>query len=125
MIRKHAQHVALSIGLMAIGLYLMTNDRFFIWPPDALELINDDVWGAVLISIGVGIMIWVFEGGKSVKWNSILLTLAAGALAALAVYQFSIEIATGVHYDWISKSILTAFVLNMARRSDVNDRPNH
>jgi len=116
--KKHPNHIALGIGMMMIGAWLMANDRFFQWPPYAVTFVNDDVWGGLFIAIGLALILWVLDGGESVKWNRRLLTMAAGAMAFLTAYQFIIWVATGNYHSWISNLIITAFVLTMARRSD-------
>lgn len=121
MMKKHPNHIALGIGMMMIGAWLMANDRFFQWPPYAVTFVNDDVWGGLFIAIGLALILWVLDGGESVKWNRRLLAIAAGAMAFLTAYQFIIWAATGMYYSWISNSIITAFVLIMARRSDTRD----
>lgn len=121
MIKKHPNHIALGIGMMMIGAWLMANDRFFQWPPYAVTFVNDDVWGGLFIAIGLALILWVLDGGESVKWNRRLLAIAAGAMAFLTAYQFMIWAATGMYHSWISNLIITAFVLIMARRSDTRD----
>lgn len=121
MIKKHPNHIVLGIGMMMIGSWLMANDRFFQWPPYAVDFVNDDVWGGLFIVIGLALILWVLDGGESIKWNRRLLTMAAGAMAFLTAYQFMIWIATEIYLGWIGGLIITAFVLNMARRSDTRD----
>lgn len=118
MIKKHPNHIVLGIGMMMIGAWLMANDRFFQWPPYAVTFVNDDVWGGLFIAIGLALILWVLDGGESVKWNRRLLAIAAGAMAFLTAYQFMIWAATGMYHSWISNLIITAFVLILARRSD-------
>ena len=40
MIKKHPNHIVLGIGMMMIGSWLMANDRFFQWPPYAVDFVN-------------------------------------------------------------------------------------
>jgi len=121
MMKRHPNHIVLGIGMMMIGAWLMANDRFFQWPPYAMAFVNDDVGGGLFIVIGLALILWVLDGGESVKWNRRLLALAAGAMAFLTAYQFMIWVATGNYYSWISNAIITAFVLILARRSDTRD----
>lgn len=121
MMKKHPNHIVLGIGMMMIGTWLIMNDRFFKWPPDAVAFVNDDAWGGLFIVIGFSLLVWVIDGQESIKWNRRLLAIAAGAMAFLTVYQLMIWAATGMYQSWISNSIITAFVLNMARRSDTRD----
>ena len=119
--KKHYNHIILGIGMMMIGAWLMANDRFFQWPPYAMDFVNDDVWGGLFIVIGLALILWVLDGGESVKWNRRLLAIAAGAMAFLTAYQFMIWAATGMYHSWISNLIITAFVLTMAQRSDTRN----
>ena len=124
MIKKHPNHIILGIGMMMIGMLLITNDNFFTWPPDTVEFANDDIWGGIFIIIGFSLLAWVIDGEESVKWNRRLLAIAAGAMAFLTAYQFMIWSATGIYHSWISNLIITAFVLIMARSSDTRDDQN-
>lgn len=120
-IRTYPEHLWLGIGLIAIGVWLILNDRFFIWPPGAANLFNDDGFGAFFVVNGMAILLWLLRGGVSVKWNRRLLTIAACLMGFLASYQFIIWFATGHYMSWISNSIITAFVLILARRSDTRE----
>ena len=121
MIKKHYNHIILGIGMMMIGMLLITNDNFFTWPPETVEFANDDAWGAIFIVIGFSLLAWVIDGEESIKWNRRLLSIAAGAIAFLTAYQFIIWAVTGLYLGWIGGLIITAFVLTMARRSDTRD----
>lgn len=121
MIKKHPNHIALGVGMMMIGAWLIANDQFFQWPPAAMDFVNDDVWGGLFIVIGLALILWVLDGGESVKWNRRLLAITAGTMAFLTAYQFIIWVATGIYHSWISNAIITAFVLIMARRSDTKN----
>ena len=121
MLHKHPNHIILGIGMMMIGMLLILNDNFFTWPPDTVEFANDDIWGGMFIIIGFSLLAWVIDGEESIKWNRRLLTIAAGAMAFLTAYQFMIWAVIGLYNGWIGSLIITAFVLNMARRSDTRD----
>ncbi len=120
-LKANPMHAALGAGMVLIGIWLVANDRFFPWPPYAIDFVNDDVWGGIFIIIGFSLLVWVIDGEESIKWNRRLLAIAAGAMAFLTVYQFMIWVATGMYLGWIGGLIITAFVLTMARRSDTRD----
>ena len=120
-IRKHPTHFVLGVGVVAIGFWLMANDHFFMWPPDAVGIFNDDVWGSFFVLDGVGLMIWVADEGQSIAWNRRLLTTTAGMMAFLTVLQFLTWVATGRYMSWISNAIITAFVLILSRGSDTRN----
>lgn len=117
-IRTHPTHIVLGVGMIVIGLWLILNNHFFTWPPNEINFVNDDIWGALFVFDGTTLLVWVFEGDESVKWNRRLLTATAFLMGFLTTYQFVIWVATGVYISWISNTIITAFVLICARRSD-------
>lgn len=51
MMKKYYNHIVLGIDMMMIGMWLITNDHFFMWPPDTVEFANDDLWGGYFIFI--------------------------------------------------------------------------
>ena len=120
-IRNHTSHSILAFGTMAIGLWLMENDRFFQWPPHYIWLENDDAIGAVFVCLGLSVLWWVLDDERSPRWNGILLTLSASLFAFLTAYEFLIWVATGAYQSWISNAIVTAFVVILARRRDTRD----
>lgn len=114
-------HFALGIGMVMIGLWLICNDHFFVWPPNFAMYANDDLFGGAFVAVGAGLIVWTFDRQRSARWNSVLLTTAAGLFSFLTVYQFLIWTATGNYQSWISNGIITAFVLITARRSDTRN----
>lgn len=120
-IRNHPTHTAFGIGMIAIGIWLITNDHFFMWPPGAVDFVNDDIWGAVFVVDGLALLVWVVDGNDSVKWNRRILTSTAFLITFLTVYQFVIWVATGMYMSWVSNAIVTALVLICARRSDTRN----
>lgn len=71
--KKHPNHIVLGIGMMMIGMWLIMNDHFFMWPPDSVEFANDDIWSGIFILIGFSLIAWVIDGHESIKWNRRLL----------------------------------------------------
>ncbi|WP_056993210.1 hypothetical protein [Lacticaseibacillus saniviri] len=120
-VKTYPEHFWLGVGLIAIGVWLITNDRFFMWPPYAVDFFNDDLFGGFFVADGLGLLLWLLEGSVSVKWNRRFITIAACLMGFLSSYQFLIWVATGHYMSWISNTIITAFVLIMARRSDTRE----
>lgn len=120
-IRDHPTHAALAIGMVAIGLFLIINDHYFIWPPHYSDWLNDDIVGFLFVIDGLGIGGWVLWETQSAKNNQVLLSLTSFLMAFLTVLQFLTWVATGLYTSWISNLIITSFVLIVARRSDTRD----
>ena len=120
-IRDNPTHTALAIGMVAIGLFLIINDHYFIWPPHYSDWLNDDIVGFLFVVDGLGIGGWVLCEERSAVVNRLLLTTTSFLMSFLTMLQLLTTVATGIYTSWISNAIITAFVLIMARRSDVRD----
>ena len=120
-IKKHPTHFSLGGGLIAIGLWLIVNDHYFMWPPQFAQFANDDAFGAFFAVVGVGFIWWTFDSNRSARWNRYLLATATGLFTFLTAYELCIWMATGAYQSWISNAIITAFTLIAARRSSDNN----
>ncbi|MHC3386068.1 hypothetical protein [Lacticaseibacillus paracasei] len=120
-IRDHPMHTVLAIGIAAIGLFLIINDHYFIWPPHYTDWLNDDIVGFLFVIDGIGIGGWVLWGIQLAAINRLLLTTTSFLMSFLTILQLLTSISTGIYTSWISNAIITAFVLILARRSDSRD----
>lgn len=120
-IRDHPTHTVLAIGMVAIGLFLIINDHYFIWPPHYSDWLNDDIVGFLFVIDGLGIGGWVLYQIQLAVINRLLLTTTSFLMSFLTILQFLTSISTGIYSNWISNAIITAFVLIIARRSDSRD----
>ncbi|MDY3300182.1 hypothetical protein FOF70_06780 [Lactobacillus gasseri] len=70
-----------------MGIVLLVNDSFFYWPPEWQWFFNNDLVDAFAIIVGIGLIAFVFAGGKSQLANAVLLACAAFFLMMLVVLQ--------------------------------------
>ncbi|WP_240326242.1 hypothetical protein [Lactobacillus johnsonii] len=63
------------------------NDSFFYWPPEWQWFFNSDLVDAFAIIVGIGLIVFVFAGGKSQLVNAVLLSCAAFFLMMIVVLQ--------------------------------------
>lgn len=85
-------HLIVGLDLIVTGIILMTNDRYFFWPPHPkiiTLLLNDDVVGAVGILTGVGLMAWTCVKAKSIKANRLMIAIATGYYTILSMTEFA------------------------------------
>ena len=120
-IRDNPTHTALAIGMVAIGLFLIINDKYFVWPPHYSDWLNDDIVGFLFVIDGLCIGGWVLGEAHLAVDNRLLLTTTSFLMSFLTILQFITSISTGIYSSWISNAIITAFVLILARRSDSRD----
>jgi hypothetical protein len=120
-IRDNPTHIALAIGMIAIGLFLIINDKYFVWPPHYSVWLNDDIVGFLFVMDGLGIGGWVLWETQLAVTNRLLLTTTSFLMSFLTILQFLTSLSTGIYSSWISNAIITAFVLILARRSDSRD----
>ena len=86
-IKNNLLHFILGLMLASIGIVLLLNDSFFYWPPEWQWLFNNDLVDAFAIIIGIGLIAFVFAGGRSQLVNAVLLACAAFFLMMLVVLQ--------------------------------------
>ena len=70
-------HLILGSLLTAFGIVLLVNDSFFYWPPEWQWLFNNDLVDAFAIIVGIGLIAFVFAGGRSQLANAVLLACSA------------------------------------------------
>ncbi|MGQ5708838.1 hypothetical protein [Lactobacillus sp. PSON] len=79
-IGKNPMHIILGLVLIGIGIDLILNDRFFFWPPYALEEANSDFLGTWALFTGLGIIYVGLQKRIPVKANLIWLISACAFL---------------------------------------------
>lgn len=80
-------HLILGLLLTTMGIVLLVNDSFFYWPPEWQWFFNSDLVDAFAIIVGIGLIVFVFAGGKSQLVNAVLLSCAAFFLMMIVVLQ--------------------------------------
>lgn len=80
-------HLILGLLLTSMGIVLLVNDSFFYWPPEWQWLFNNDLVDAFAIIVGIGLIAFVFAGGRSQLANAVLLACSAFFLMMLTVLQ--------------------------------------
>ena len=81
-----------GLDLIATGLILINDDRYFFWPPHPkiiMAILNDDIVGAIGTLAGLGLIWWACSKVKSVKANHWLITMATGYYTILSMTEFS------------------------------------
>lgn len=80
-------HLILGLLIASMGIVLLVNDSFFYWPPEWQWFFNSDLVDSFAIIVGIGLIAFVFAGGKSQLANAVLLACAAFFLMMLVVLQ--------------------------------------
>lgn len=86
-IKNNLLHFILGLMLASMGIVLLLNDSFFYWPPEWQWFFNNDLVDAFAIIIGIGLIAFVFAGGRSQLANAVLLSCAAFFLMMIVVLQ--------------------------------------
>ena len=69
-------HCIVGLSLILNGIVLVTNTRYFFWPPQPefiTDFLNDDIVGYTGILIGIGMIYWAYQESGSVNLNRFLL----------------------------------------------------
>ena len=90
--RRHPLHMIVGLDLIVTGLILISNDRYFFWPPHPeiiTDILNDDMVGAIGALTGIGLIWWAYSKVKSVKADHWLITTATGYYMLLSMTEFA------------------------------------
>lgn len=119
-IKANPMHLTLGITLLFLGVFLIGHDHYFVWPPVAVGVANNDFVGGLFILAGIGMTYWVFSKSQSIKLNHFLLIVASMLMMLLTAYQLLHWFVAGIEMPWISNLALTVIIINLAYRSDAN-----
>lgn len=118
-------HAIVGLDLMATGLILLTNRRYFFWPPwpawiTAVE--NNIVVGLIGILTGLGMIYWAISPEKSISLNRKLIPTASAYFTLLAATEllhgiFSPLGTPHMYTSALSELVMTLITLYMARNS--------
>lgn len=118
-------HAIVGLDLMATGLILLTNRRYFFWPPwpewiTAVE--NNIVVGLIGVVTGLGMIYWAISTEKSISLNRKLIPTASAYFTLLAatefLHGFFAPLGTPHMYtSGLSELVMMLITLYMARNS--------
>lgn len=118
-------HAIVGFDLMVTGLILLTNRRYFFWPPwpawiTAVE--NNIVVGLIGILTGLGMIYWAISPEKSISLNRKLIPTASAYFTLLAATEllhgiFSPLGTPHMYTSALSELVMTLITLYMARNS--------
>lgn len=122
---SNALHEIVGLDLMATGLILLTNRRYFFWPPWpawVTEAENGIAVGLIGVVVGLGMIYWAVSSNKSIKLNQVLIPTASAYFTLLAVTEilhgFFAPLGTPHMYtSGLSELIMVLITLYMARNS--------
>lgn len=118
-------HAIVGLDLMATGLILLTNRRYFFWPPwpawiTAVE--NNIVVGLIGVVTGLGMIYWATSAKKSISLNRKLIPTASAYFTLLAATEllhgvFAPMGTPHMYTSALSELVMTLITLYMARNS--------
>ena len=120
-IANNPMHISIGLALILIGIYLMSSDDYFRWPPAIAMTANDDVVGFLLLLFGAGYIFWTFDKNRTARFNHFILSGSAGLMTLLTIYQFIHWAVVGVDMPWISNACITSIIMVLAARSKSHD----
>jgi len=117
-VMDNINHVMLGAVIIGIGLFLISQQNYFSWPPVMAPIENDDTFGVFFITIGLAMICWALDKKKTARANHFILTFAAILMAVLTFFQFFHWLLLGIPMPWISNLGLLGVIIVLARRSD-------
>ena len=115
---RNPTRTAISIVLIALGVFLVLSDKYFTWPPVLAHAANNDIFGLSFVATGSLMMWWILSKTKRVRLDHLLLTIASFQMAVLTIYQFLHFVFVGASMPWISNAAITAIIMIAARHAD-------
>jgi hypothetical protein len=122
-------HAIVGLDLMATGLILLTNRRYFFWPPwpewiTAIE--NDSIVGFIGLCTGAGMIWWSMAADKSIRANRKLIATASAYFTLLGMTELmhAIFAPAGTPHMFmagLSEFVMLLLTLYMARRSSTGN----
>ncbi|WP_396583381.1 hypothetical protein [Lactobacillus delbrueckii] len=125
---KNSLHTIVGIDLLATGMILLTNRRYFFWPPWpawAIEAENDIAVGLIGVVIGLGMIYWAVSAKKSINLNRKLISTASAYYTLLAATEilhgiFAQLRTPHMYTSGLSELIMVLITLYMAKNSPTN-----
>lgn len=96
LILKNSLHSILAFYLMSVGISLLVNDQYFIWPPYLEAVLNDDIVGFMAILDSALLFYWAGTDSQSTVLNRIMLLIAGGFIIALTLLELGHAIYVGL-----------------------------
>ncbi|WP_172188935.1 hypothetical protein [Lentilactobacillus kribbianus] len=117
-LKSNPFHSIIGFWLIGIGIFLVVNDHYFLWPPAAVTFVNNNYVGVGYILVGVGMVYWVLSKYQSIRLDHFLLIVATFGASLLTMYQLVHWFVLGIDMPWISNMALTVFILILCYRSN-------
>lgn len=120
-VKDNPLHLAIGILLTIIGYKLMTSKDYFFWPPNIAWFFNDDAFGFLGMAVGIGLILYTLRNKPNIDMNTVLLSVAGGFTAIVAVLALGHDIFAGAHEKGITGYLaagLVFFILYTARHSN-------
>ncbi|MFC6180364.1 hypothetical protein [Lactiplantibacillus daowaiensis] len=116
--KQNVNHILLGAVLMGVGLFLMTKQNYFSWPPVMAKIENSDTFGCLFILVGIAMIWWALDKKKSARANHLILIFASWLMTVLVLFQFFHWAMVGLPMPWISNLGLLGEIMLLAKRSD-------
>ncbi|MCY9807014.1 hypothetical protein OXT66_05545 [Lentilactobacillus senioris] len=119
-IKQNPFHVTIGLTMLLTGIFLITHDRYFQWPPLAVWFLNDDIVGGLFSLTGIAMLIWAFLRHQNTSADHVILIIASTLMMLLTAFQFLHWVILGLDMPWISNLCLTLIINILAYRSDAS-----
>lgn len=74
-------------GIIAIGVSLWIDRKYFFWPPELTQAMNDQRLDLIITILGFGLLVMAITGNRSKAWEQIFLILCGSVICMLAFTQ--------------------------------------
>ena len=116
---KRPIFLIVGIELMMNGIFFITHDHYFRWPPQAIDIENNDLFGGLFVLFGLGMLLVKIFPRELRRFEPYILCGAAIVQTFLTVIEFVHFIKLGINMPWIPNLCIALIIPVLATRSDV------
>lgn len=96
-------HSILGVVILWMGTELISDGKYWTYPPEMTRLLNDHLFGGIYLMIGGFLLHWVFIYSvekPNIEYEKRVIAIATAVLIFLGMLQLLGTIATCVNYPW-------------------------
>lgn len=109
----------IAIELIANGVFFITHDTYFKWPPQIAQIENDDLFGSLFVLFGIGMLLAKIYPKELHKFEPYIMGGASIVQTFLAIIEFMHFVKLGMNMPWIPNLCIALIIPVLATRSDV------
>lgn len=117
-IKHNPLHLSLGIITFIVALRISFSNHYFVWPPQFVPFLHNDLIGLVGVIIGLGLIFYVLFNKPNSIANTWLLSLDAGFMTLLAVLGIGHDLFAYPRVSGYLEAFVVVIIFYTARHSN-------